>query len=157
MSFKVPTSQWGEVEVRYNRTADGREFLSVPACKQSPEEWSERKIGPPPILLPIDVTTTTEWNGYMRKALLADVAEAKAAEDEKFNYRPAKNKVGIDPKTAKIAGAKRKGKPVSVPAASIADDEIPPAPPPHDPGTAAFVDPSTLRNGPRPIQPRSSK
>lgn len=123
--FTVPTSLWGDVEVNYFRTDDGREGLSVPACKVTAAEWSKRKIGPPPFLMPIDISTSTQWNSYIRQAMLADVRAA-------------------NPQTAA---------PVAPAAPARAPDPAPPKPKPIDHGTAMFVDPKEV-GGMKPTSPR---
>ena len=154
--FKVPTMLWGEVEVRYFRTHEGVEGLRVPACKVTAAQWSENPIGPPPILTQGDITTTTEWASYVRRAKHADVAAAKAAEDAKFAYKPPH--VATEPeesqmkKQTKVQPKEKstKGKAPVKPDFKL--EPIPPAPPPLSPGSAQWADPSTLQGGgPRPI------
>lgn len=91
MAFKVPTRSWLEVEVKYRRNPDGSATLLVPACTKTLDEWNEDPTGPPPFLVQADVTTTSEWPGYVHRALTASIEEAKAriaAEDGKFAYKP---------------------------------------------------------------------
>ena len=71
-------------DVHYYRTPEGRELL----CVGDPEtaharlaEWNAKKVGPPPILIPGDLQSESDWNRAIRAAHAADL------EDNKMAYR----------------------------------------------------------------------
>lgn len=71
---KVST-RWGELEVKYYRT-ETAQGLSVPSVTVSLAEWCASKRGPPPILMPIDLSVTGDWDRHLSMALKADIDDA---------------------------------------------------------------------------------
>lgn len=74
-------TRWGTVKVRYMRTEGAVEYLAV-ACPASLPDWCANKQGPPPMLLPRDLSVTGDWDKHLTMALAADI------EDDKMRYVP---------------------------------------------------------------------
>ena len=77
-------SRWGPVEVRYTRTDDGSEILSVPSVTTSLADWNKSKTGPPPFLVARDLSTTGDWCKHLTLALVSDIES-----DKPKNVKPA--------------------------------------------------------------------
>jgi hypothetical protein len=141
--------------VKYQRNADGSGSLIVPSCTKTLAEWNENPVGPPPVLGPGDITTTSLWGYYVHSALTADIAEAKEREDSKhtppkpqppdIEMSTAKN-VRKAAQTKKQPAAKRKAKPDPELEAALKA-----AQPPLNVGTAGFASPAEF--GIRPTSP----
>jgi hypothetical protein len=83
---KVST-RWGELEVRYYRT-ETHQGLSVPSVTVSLAEWCASKRGPPPVLMPIDLMVTGDWDRHLSMALKADIEAATYVPPVKSAQQP---------------------------------------------------------------------